>query len=281
MKGRGMAIIGDFGLARIMAFFGIFALMLVLQTIWPRRRNAASISPAWSRRAANNLGLALLNSLLLRLLASAAIPFAAVAASLYAQENGWGLFNNIALAPALEIIAALILLDLAIYGQHVAAHLIPFLWRFHQVHHADEDFDVTTALRFHPGEIIISMLWKIILVFILGPSPLTVVLFEIILNGCAMFNHSNLHIPAPLDRVIRLFLVTPDMHRIHHSTIRREQDSNYGFNIPLWDRLFGTYIDQPAGKHGEMKIGLENQRHGRESNILWNLFLPFGRPPQH
>jgi sterol desaturase/sphingolipid hydroxylase (fatty acid hydroxylase superfamily) len=266
-----MANIGDFGAIRLVAFFGIFLSILAFETLWPRRQNArASLT-----RMGSNLLLATVNSVLLKILASTAVPIAAVSAAIYVESLGWGLLNQIALPAALEVIIALVLLDVAIYGQHVAAHLVPMLWQFHKVHHSDIEFDVTTAIRFHPVEIFISMLWKIILVFIIGPSAFAVVLFEIILNGCAMFNHSNLHLPLGLDRILRLFLVTPDMHRVHHSIIRSEHNSNYGFNISVWDRLFGTYTEQPSKGHTEMKIGLENHQDSKPTGFLWSLRYPF------
>jgi len=268
-----MAIIGEFGIIRLLAFFGIFLLMLTLETLWPRRKHARDSL----NRLVANLALAVLNSLFLKMLASMAIPFAAVAAAVYVETQGWGLLNQFSWPDTLEPIIALILLDLAIYGQHVAAHIIPVLWRFHKVHHSDIEFDVTTAIRFHPVEIFISMIWKVVLVFLLGPSATAVILFEIILNGCAMFNHSNLKIPLRFDKIIRLFIVTPDMHRIHHSTIRTEQDSNYGFNIPLWDRLFGTYTAQPAAGHVQMKIGLRKHQDKAPTTFVWSLLFPFTR----
>jgi sterol desaturase/sphingolipid hydroxylase (fatty acid hydroxylase superfamily) len=266
-----MAIIGDFGFIRLIAFFGIFLSMLALETIWPRRQHVrASLS-----RLATNVFLSVFNAVFLKILASAIVPIAAVSAAIYVEAQGWGLLNQFSFPVVVETIIALTLLDLAIYGQHVVAHIVPLLWKFHKVHHSDVEFDVTTALRFHPIEILISMLWKITLVFILGPSAFAVILFEIILNGCAMFNHSNLKLPLQFDRFVRLFLVTPDMHRIHHSIIPHELNSNYGFNIPLWDRLFGTYTTQPSRGHTEMKIGLENHQDNKPTRFLWSLRFPF------
>ncbi len=232
-----MAIIGDSGAMRLIAFFGILLTLLVLETIWPRRQRVR----ASLERLSTNVLLTVFNGFVMKLAASFIVPIAAVAAAAYVESKGWGLFNLLALPSMLELVVSLVLLDLAIYGQHVAAHYVPMLWQFHKVHHSDVEFDVTTALRFHPIEIFISMLWKITLVFILGPSVFAVILFEIILNGCAMFNHSNLKLSPRLDKFVRLFLATPDMHRIHHSIIPKELNTNYGFSISLWDRLFRTY----------------------------------------
>ena len=266
-----MAIIGDSGAMRLIAFFGILLSLLVLETIWPRRQHVrASLT-----RLSTNALLTVLNGFVMKIMASLIVPIAAVSTAVYVETQGWGLFNLISLPSTLEIGLSLILLDLAIYGQHVAAHYVPMLWQFHKVHHSDVEFDVTTALRFHPIEIFISMLWKIILVFILGPSAFAVVLFEIILNGCAMFNHSNLKLPLALDKFVRLFIATPDMHRIHHSIIVSELNTNYGFSISLWDRIFGTYTWQPSKGHTEMEIGLEKHQDREPTKLVWSLLFPF------
>ena len=263
---------GDGGAIRLIAFFGIFFSLLALETIWPRRQHVR----ASLERLSTNVLITVFNGFVMKMLASAIVPIAAVAAAAYVETKGWGLFNLLSLPATLELVLALIVLDMAIYGQHVAAHYIPILWQFHKVHHSDVEYDVTTALRFHPIEIIISMLWKIILVFLLGPSVFAVIVFEIILNGCAMFNHSNFKIPLSIDRILRLFLVTPDMHRIHHSIIVKELNTNYGFSIPIWDRLFGTYTPQPSKGHTEMDIGLENHQDNQPTKLLWSLRYPFG-----
>jgi sterol desaturase/sphingolipid hydroxylase (fatty acid hydroxylase superfamily) len=175
----------------------------------------------------------------------------------------------------IKILIALVMLDLAIWAQHLASHKIPVLWRLHQVHHADRDIDVTTAIRFHPVEIGLSMLWKMAVVIPLGASPLAVFLFEVILNGCAMFNHANIGLPRLLDWVLRLAIVTPDMHRVHHSVLRPEHDSNYGFNLSVWDRLFGTYTAQPKDGHLGMRIGLNPYQTTAPTHFGWSLWLPF------
>ncbi|MEE4188932.1 MAG: sterol desaturase family protein, partial [Roseobacter sp.] len=187
-----------------------------------------------------------------------------------------GLFNEIDLPFRLEVLAVVLILDFAIWLQHLITHKVPILWRLHRVHHADVDMDVTTAIRFHPVEIALSMLLKIGLVYALGPAAIAVVIFEIVLNGTAMFNHSNLALPQWLDRLVRQVFVTPDMHRVHHSVHREEHDSNYGFSLSLWDRLFGTYIAQPAAGHEAMEVGLQWQ-DDRPSKLGWSLALPFTR----
>ena len=181
-------------------------------------------------------------------MAMLAVPVAAVAAAFFAQEHGLGLLNQVAWPDWLKLVIALLVLDLAIWAQHLVSHKVPLFWRLHRVHHADRDIDVTTAVRFHPIEIALSMLWKIVVVVPLGASPFAVFLFEVILNACAMFNHANIALPSWLDRALRLFIVTPDMHRVHHSVLRSEHDRNYGFNLSLWDRLFRTYLAEPEGR---------------------------------
>ncbi len=204
------------------------------------------------------------------------MPLLAVGAALDAQARGWGLFNALALPGWLEITLAILILDLAIWAQHLVSHKVPILWRLHRVHHADRDMDVTTAIRFHPVEIALSMLLKIGLVYGLGPAAIAVILFEILLNGTAMFNHSNLNLPLWLDALLRRVLVTPDMHRVHHSVHRHEHDSNYGFALSIWDRVFGTYVAQPAQGHDDMTVGLRWQ-DDRPGRLLWSLRLPFAR----
>ena len=202
-------------------------------------------------------------------------PILAVGMAELAAARGWGLFALTDLPVWFEVTAAVVLLDLAIYGQHVASHKVPVLWRVHKVHHADRDIDVTTGLRFHPIEICLSMLYKFVVVIALGAPAFAVFLFEVLLNGTAMFNHSNVKLPGPLDRVVRLLIVTPDMHRVHHSVIHREHDTNYGFNMSIWDRLFRTYTDQPEKGHEGMTIGLEPYQTEKPARLDWSLMLPF------
>ena len=259
------------GAIRLGAFLGIFLAMALLELAAPRRTHSASKGKRW----ATNLLIGGTGMLVVRLMALLAVPVVAVAAALWAQEAGWGLLNWTNWPDWAEMLLALLLLDLAIYGQHVASHKIPVFWRLHKVHHSDVDFDVTTAVRFHPIEIALSMLWKVVVVLAIGASAWAVVLFEIALNGCAMFNHANISMPAWLDRVIRLFIVTPDMHRVHHSIYRDEHDTNFGFNLSIWDRLFGTYTPQPRDGHTEMTIGIRKYLGEKPTRFLWSLRLPF------
>jgi len=263
-------------LLRLSAFIGIFAVMALIELAAPRRK----LHHSKARRWLTNLTISGLNAFLLRLMGMLAIPVAAVAAAEAARIAGWGAFNLLGWPFWLEILIAIIVLDLAIYAQHVVFHKIPVLWRLHQVHHADVDFDVSTALRFHPVEIALSMLIKIALVLALGIPAIAVVLFEIILNGCAMFNHSNINLPSWLDRIVRRVIVTPDMHRVHHSVIRRETNSNFGFNLAIWDRVFGTYRAQPEAGHDAMTIGLPEYQSEQPTRVGWSLLLPFRRPRQ-
>jgi sterol desaturase/sphingolipid hydroxylase (fatty acid hydroxylase superfamily) len=242
-----------------------------LERLAPRR---APLQPQAQRRAAN-IALVVIDAVLLRALAFA-VPILAIVAATDAAKLGLGLFNQLDWPAWAEILLAILLLDFAIWAQHLVTHKVPLFWRFHRVHHADRDFDVTTALRFHPVEIIASSGLKVGLVYLLGPSALAVLLFEVLLNATAMFNHANLALPAWLDRLVRLFLVTPDMHRVHHSVHREEHDSNYGFALSIWDRLFRTYRPQPAAEHQTMPIGLDWQ-DDRPSRLGWMLTLPFRR----
>jgi len=249
---------------RLGCFFGVLVLMTLWEVLTPRRPRSIRRLLRWS----NNLGLVVLNTLLVRLL----FPLAGVGMAFHAQTMGWGLFNIVAPSAWLAIAGAVLLLDLTIYGQHVMLHAVPLLWRLHRMHHADLEFDVTTGLRFHPGEIVVSMLIKLAAVLVLGPTPIAVLIFEVMLNATSMFNHGNVRLPTRLDRVLRLFVVTPDMHRVHHSIDRRETDSNFGFNVPWWDRLFGTYRAQPALGHDRMTLGIDRFREPRElwlDRMLW------------
>ena len=260
---------------RLVFFVSIFALIGIWERLSPRRSLTTSKKVRWI----GNLAITFLNPLLVRLV----FPVLAVNMAITAQESGWGLFNNYNLPYWPTVIVAVLILDLVIYLQHVMFHAIPILWRLHMVHHADLDYDVTTGLRFHPIEIILSMVIKLSAVVILGPPVTAVLIFEVLLNGLAMFNHGNVHLPLKIDRILRLLVVTPDMHRVHHSVIIRESNSNYGFNLPWWDRLFGTYCDQPAKGHTGMTIGLSQFRDSKKLTLPWLLGLPFigdpGRQP--
>ncbi len=253
---------------RLTAFFGVFALMAAWEILSPCRALTVSKPARW----ANNLGLVVLNTVLLRLL----FPAAAVGVAAYAAKHGWGLFNSVDAPAWLAVLLSVIALDLVIYTQHVMFHAVPALWRLHRVHHADLDYDVTTGIRFHPIEIILSMLIKFAAIVVLGPPVLAVLIFEVVLNATAMFNHSNVHIANPVDRVLRWFIVTPDMHRVHHSVEKDEAMSNFGFNLPWWDRLFGTYRDQPRAGHQGMTIGILDYRSAhRVDRLPGMLTLPF------
>jgi len=249
---------------RLSCFFGVLALVTLWETLTPRRPQSIRRLLRWP----NNFSLVVLNTFVVRLL----FPLAGVGIAFHAQSMGWGLFNIVSVPGWLAIPGAVLLLDLTIYGQHVMFHAVPFLWRLHRMHHADLEFDVTTGLRFHPGEIVVSMLIKLAAVLVLGAAPIAVLIFEVMLNATSMFNHGNVRLPTQLDRVLRLFVVTPDMHRVHHSIDRRETHSNFGFNVAWWDRLFGTYRAQPALGHGRMTLGIDRFREPRElwlDRMLW------------
>nr|WP_314443849.1 sterol desaturase family protein [uncultured Sphingomonas sp.] len=254
---------------RLGAFAGVLALLAAAEMLAPRRRQAIGRGQRWPA----NLGLVALDTLLVRLL----FPVAAVGAAILAEERGWGLFNLLALPAWVEIAAAVILLDLLVYGQHVLFHAVPALWRVHRVHHADLEFDATTGLRFHPVEIILSMVIKMAAVVLLGAAALAVLIFEVLLNATAMWSHSNIRLPLGLDRLIRRVIVTPDMHRTHHSIIPRETHSNFGFNLACWDRLFGTYRPQPEKGHEGMTIGIPQFRSPGELRLDRMLLQPFRR----
>jgi len=253
---------------RLTAFFGVLALVAVAEIILPRRRLTASKLRRW----ASNLGIVFLNSLFVRLL----LPATAAGFAVVAAQRGWGVFNVLDAPAWVSIIASVVFLDFAIYLQHVMFHAVPALWRLHRMHHADLDFDVTTGARFHPIEILLSMLIKFAVIAVIGAPAAAVIIFEVLLNATAMFNHGNFRLPAGLDRVLRLFVVTPDMHRVHHSIEDHETNSNFGFNLPLWDRLFGTYKDQPDAGHEAMTIGIRDYREPKlATDLPGMLILPF------
>ncbi len=254
---------------RLGTFLVLFTLFASLETLWPRRVRRQKRSRRWVA----NWGLIIIDSIALRGLAIL-MPLLAVGAALDASQNQIGLFNYLSWNPWVEAVIVILLFDVAIWFQHLITHKIPILWRLHRVHHSDRDMDVTTAIRFHPIEILLSMLLKIGLVYILGPAAWAIIAFEIILNGTAMFNHANIKLSPELDRVVRKVMVTPDMHRIHHSRIRSEHDSNYGFSISLWDRLFRTYIDDVEGGDEAIEVGLAWQDDA-PSRLGWTLSLPF------
>lgn len=252
---------------RLACFAGVFLAMALLEWLVPRRQPTLPKTVRWL----SNLGLVTLNTLVVRVL----LPLGTASMALVAHERGWGLFNNISLPEWLAIALSVVILDLVIYVQHVLFHAVPVLWRLHMVHHADLDFDVTTGLRFHTIEILLSLGLKLAAVIVLGVPALAVVIFEVLLNATSMFSHGNVRLPDWLDRTLRLVLVTPDMHRVHHSAIKAETNSNFGFNLPWWDFLFGTYRPQPAAGQQGMTIGLSEFRDDRVDQLPWMLVLPF------
>jgi len=252
---------------RLGAFFGIFLVMALWELAGPRRQLTTAKGARWFA----NLGITVVNTVVVRLI----FPAAAVGMAVVGAERGWGVLNQVSAPAVLSIIAAVLFLDLVIYLQHVMFHAVPVLWRLHMVHHADVDFDVTTGLRFHPVEIVLSMLIKLGVVLFLGPPVVAVLIFEVLLNATAMFNHGNVRIALSLDRILRWFVVTPDMHRVHHSVLPRETNSNFGFNLPWWDRLLGTYRAQPAAGQEAMTIGLEQYQEQHRQSLAWMLVLPF------
>lgn len=251
---------------RMTVFAGVFAIMAILEAIFPRKARTQARLHRWT----TNWLLVVLNTALLRV----ALPTLAVEMAIISAENGWGILNLISAPFWIELIIAVLALDCLVYAQHVATHKIPVLWRLHKIHHADRDIDVTTGARFHPVEIILSMVFKLGCVVALGPSAAAVILFEVILNACAMFNHSNVRLAPSLDRALRLFIVTPDVHRVHHSVHQDETDSNYGFFLTVWDRLFGTYRAQPRDGHDGMVIGLSEYQTEKPAHLVWSILAP-------
>ena len=255
---------------RLGAFVAVLVTMALWEVLTPRRPSSYSRIRRWP----NNLGIVALNTALVRIL----LPGAAVGLALIGEQRGWGLLNHLPVPRWAAVLASMILLDLAIYLQHVMFHAVPALWRVHRMHHADLHFDVTTGVRFHPIEIVLSMLFKLGLVAALGAPAMGVLLFEVLLNATALFNHGNVRMPLGLDRLLRWLVVTPDMHRVHHSILVQETNSNFGFNLPWWDWLLGTYRDQPAVGHNAMTIGIEQFRDARELRLDRMLLQPFRGP---
>lgn len=253
---------------RLGFFFGVLAVMYLWELVAPRRIPKVSKMLRWI----NNLGIVSLNSFLLRII----FPTAAVAMAVFAREHGWGLFNYVHVPYSIVVAASVVIMDFAIYLQHVMFHALPVFWRMHRMHHADLDFDVTTGVRFHPFEIILSMLIKFAVIAVLGPPVLAIVAFEVVLNATSMFNHGNVRMLRSIDRVLRCFMVTPDMHRVHHSMEDYETNSNFGFNLPWWDRLLGTYRAQPRMGHEGMTIGLRDFRDRKRCVTLPGMLaIPF------
>lgn len=254
----------NISIVRLSAFIGILVVMAILERVFPRRERLISTSTRW----VNNLALVFVNSVLIRLL----IPVSLIWFANHVAIQNWGLFNLMNVPYWVGFVVSLILLDLAIYFQHRLFHAVPVLWRLHRLHHADLDIDVTTGLRFHPIEILLSMGIKFALVAVLGAPAAAVLVFEVVLNGMSIFNHANVNTPAMLDRILRIFVATPDFHRVHHSVKSLETNSNFGFNLSCWDHLFGTYRAQPEAGHDGMTIGLEQFRETRDlrlDRMLW------------
>ncbi|MDH3702342.1 MAG: sterol desaturase family protein [Alphaproteobacteria bacterium] len=264
------ALLANELLIRFSLFLALFVALAAWEVAAPRRRQEIPRLLRWT----NNLAIVVLNTILVRL----AFPFIAVGLALLAGERGWGLLNQVETPGWLAFLVSLLVFDLAIYLQHVMFHAVPALWRLHRMHHADIEFDVTTGLRFHPVEILLSMVVKFAVVMALGPPALAVLIFELLLTSTAMFNHSNVRMPAGLDRVLRRIVVTPDMHRVHHSIDSNEMNSNFGFNLPWWDRLLGTYCAQPGEGHEGMTIGIMRFRTQRDLWIDRMLIQPWRGP---
>jgi sterol desaturase/sphingolipid hydroxylase (fatty acid hydroxylase superfamily) len=255
---------------RLGAFFTMFAAMALWEIAAPRRAGTYSRLSRWP----SNLAVVALNTGFVRIL----FPATAVSLALAGERRGWGMLNNLPVPAWTAVVASVVLLDVAIYLQHVMFHAVPALWRVHRMHHADLDFDVTSGARFHPIEIVLSMLIKFGVVVALGAPAFGVLVFEVLLNATSMFNHGNACIPARLERYLRWLVVTPDMHRVHHSIVVNETNSNFGFNLPWWDRLLGTYREQPAAGHEGMTIGIEQFREARELWLDRMLLQPFRGP---
>ncbi len=253
---------------RLSCFFGILLFMLLWEHFDPRRPPREG--QAWRR--SNNMLLVISNALMLKVF----VPVGSVALAFHAEQQSWGLLNQVDLPLWLKIIIAVVVLDLVIYWQHRLFHVVQPLWRLHQVHHADMDYDTTTGLRFHPIEILLSMAIKLTAIVLLGPLAIAVMIFELLLNGSAMFNHGNIRLPSSVDRLLRYVIVTPDMHRIHHSIHRNETDSNYGFFLAIWDRLFGSYTAEPVDGQLKMRFGIKYQQDFKQTSGLWPLLkMPF------
>lgn len=261
----------DESMIRLLSFTGSLLLLALWEFLSPRRVLTTSKAVRWF----GNLGIVLLNTVVLRAL----FPVLAVDLASMAEINGWGILNNYSQPDCLTIILGVIALDLLMYLQHILFHSVPLFWRLHMMHHADLDVDVSTGLRFHPLEVILSMGLKMAAVAALGPPAVSVIIFEVVLNATSMFNHGNILLSTGFDRVLRLFVVTPDMHRVHHSVTIRETNSNFGFNLSWWDRLFGTYRPEPAAEHKDMVIGLSQFRDTRRLTLPWMLVLPFTGDP--
>ena len=252
---------------RLGIFWSVLTIFALCEYIFPKRKLYIGKNVRW----VCNISLIIIDNMIVRLI----VPFTAASVAVYAQRNQIGLLHLVSLPLSASVIVSVVLLDLLIYAQHVLFHHVPLFWRVHKVHHIDQEIDVTTGLRFHPVEIVLSTLIKCVAVLLLGIPLMAIILFEIFLNVTSMFNHGNINLPVRLDKFLRLIVVTPDMHRIHHSTIGEETNSNFGFNLPWWDRLFGTYKAQPQKNHAQMEIGLKEYRDVKKTGLLALLLTPF------
>jgi sterol desaturase/sphingolipid hydroxylase (fatty acid hydroxylase superfamily) len=255
------------GIIRFISFSSILILMAIWEVLAPRRTLKSSKGIRWF----SNFALVFIDTLAIRFL----LPFQAVGTALFVEDRGWGILNHLTFPYWISAVIGVVCLDFVIYLQHAMFHFIPAFWRLHRVHHTDLDFDVTTGVRFHPIEIILSMGIKMATVVLLGIDAIAVVIFEVLLNATSMFNHGNIRFPSRIDKLVRLFVVTPEMHRVHHSVLIKEYNSNFGFNLPWWDRLLGTYRGQPEAGHEGMTIGLSQFRDQNSLTLPWLLILPF------
>lgn len=259
---------------RLAFFAGILGVMTFAETLWPRRDRHLPRRIRWP----GNITMVILSTLCIRFL----FPFAAVGAATLAADAGWGLFHVATLPPAVAFVAGLVLMDLSIWAQHVVMHHVPWLWRLHRLHHSDIDLDTSSALRFHPAEVALSQSYKMVIIALVGVPVEAVIAFEIVLSSAALFNHANVKLPEAVDQMLRLLIVTPDMHRVHHSSKQVETNSNYGFFISWWDRLFGSYVAQPSQGHSDMEVGLESFREASHNRLDQMLAQPLknSQPPE-
>ncbi len=270
-----MTILGlSEGVFRFSLFVGLFVIMSGAEALMPRRERRYSRGRRWL----TNFGI-LASDYLASLAVFVLVPVTAVVTALWTEAHQFGLIHWLGLPVWAQWIVGIAVLDLTIWAQHLITHKVPILWRFHRVHHTDEDLDASSAIRFHPVEIVLSVFVKSAMVLLIGAPAMVVVVFEALVNGSALFNHANVRLPLALDRALRLVLVTPDMHRVHHSVYDQETDSNYGFALSIWDRMFRTYVPQPRDGHQDMQIGLIDWQDAAPTRLWWSLALPFRNPP--
>ncbi len=256
---------------RFIAFASIFLTLAIIELLAPRLERKEMHGALKTKRWVTNLSMVVLSSVAMRVV----FPMAAVGTAAWASTNGYGVLPMLGISPLAAGVVAFVVLDFAVWFEHLMSHKIGLLWRIHRMHHADTGFDLTTALRFHPLEIVLSMFWKAFIILLIGPPVVAVLIFEIVLNGAAMFNHANIKLPLKLDHILRKLIVTPDMHRVHHSIEETETNSNYGFNLSIWDQIFGTYVSQPKATHDKIEIGLKTWRDETPAQLLWALKIPF------